>query len=133
MLSSGVLEGAGGTFRRGRLGRAGAAASRAHRTTVREVEAGLEACASAGDVTPLLEGALVAEENEGAIDVEALGGVSREGIAVVEMLGRVLERNAPVAAGLVADDQRAPELDDGSAYAISQAEPRVVAAAEDLV
>jgi hypothetical protein len=76
---------------------------------------------------------LVAEENEGAIDVEALGGVSREGIAVVEMLGRVLERNAPVAAGLVADDQRAPELDDGSACAISQAEPRVVAAAEDLV
>jgi hypothetical protein len=58
-----------------------------------EVEAGLCTRAAAGDVAPLLEGAVVGEEDEGALDGAALGGVAREGVAVFQVVGRIRERD----------------------------------------
>ena len=55
----------------------------------REVEPGLFAGASAGDVAPFVKCALVLEEHEGALDRRSLGGVAGERVAVLEVLGRV--------------------------------------------
>ena len=99
-----------------------------------EVEAGLCPCAGAGDVAPLCECALVVEQDEGAFDGGALGGVAGEGVAVLEVLGRVarVERAEGAAVGPQRERLRA-DVDDGCADAVADAEALVVAAAEDAV
>ena len=58
----------------------------------REVEAGFSAGARAGDVAPLLQRAPVFDEDEGSFDRRSLGGVTGQGVAVVEVLRRVGDR-----------------------------------------
>ena len=64
-----------------------------------EVEAGRYSRAAADDVAPFAKGALVAEEDVGALECRALGGVAGERVAMLELLGRVeglIERRTPV-------------------------------------
>jgi hypothetical protein len=99
-----------------------------------EVEAGPEAGAAAGDVAPFLQGASVVEEDVGAVDGETLGGVAGERIAVVEVFGRVRERDAAEGACLIPDYQRVlVESDHGRAEPVAEPKPVVVSAAEHLV
>jgi hypothetical protein len=126
-----AFEGEGGTL--GRCGRVGLTERRLafEQVAVGEVEAGLEASPAAGDVAPLLQGALVGEEDEGAVDGEVLGGVAGERVAVVEMFGSVGEDDVPVDAGLVANDEASVvEVDDGAAHAVAESEAAVVTATE---
>ncbi len=58
----------------------------------REVEAGFSAGARAGDVAPLLQRSPVFDEDEGSVDRRSLGGVTGQGVAVVEVLRRVGDR-----------------------------------------
>src|SRR5581483_8044427 len=94
-LGRGALEGVEGAFRRGsRVGVAqGCLALEC--VVFGEVEAGLAAGAGAGDVAPLLDGALVREQDVGAVDGGALGGVAGERVPVFEVLGRVGGRELP--------------------------------------
>src|SRR2546430_1196482 len=80
-----------------------------------EVEARLAAGAGEGDVAPLLERALVAEEDEGSLDGRALGGVAGERVAVLEMLAAVRRWEPVDSAAVRSDDQgrgRRVELDN---------------------
>src|SRR5579885_2275216 len=115
-LGRGSLESAGGTFgwgggfwfaqRRLPIERVGA----------REVNARFEARAGAGDVAPLAE-----------------GGVAGEGVAIVEVLGRVLEGNT-ASGSRVADRQLIIlKPDDGAPHAVAQTEVVVVLSAQHLV
>jgi hypothetical protein len=83
-LGGGALEGAGGAFRRRGRVRFPLRCVALEGVAIGEVEVGLEAGAGAGDVAPFLQGALVVEEDEGAVDGHALGGVAGERVAVVE-------------------------------------------------
>lgn len=52
-----------------------------------EVRTGLRSRAGAGDIALLAKCAVVVEEDEGALDGRALGGVAGEGVAVLEVVG----------------------------------------------
>ena len=81
-----------------------------------------------------MECALVVEQDEGAFDGRALGGVAGERVAVLEVLGGVApssERSAPPSVRSVSACRG--EVDDGCADAVADAEPLVVAAADDAV
>jgi hypothetical protein len=54
-----------------------------------EVEPGFGSGAGAGYVPPFLEGAVVGEQDECALDGGALRGVTGERVAVLEVLGGV--------------------------------------------
>ncbi len=71
-----------------------------------DVEARLLTGAGAGDVAPLAECALVAEEDEGVVDGCALGGVAGEGVGVVEVLGPVVDVDATEGAGVGSKNER---------------------------
>ena len=105
------------------------------RVAVGEVEAGFGAGAGAGDIAPLLQGALVAEEDVGAVDGGALGGVAGERVAVLEVLGGVAERDRARGAAVVAEGERRASSRSTivRAGAVADAEPGVVSSAEDLV
>jgi hypothetical protein len=90
-LGRGARQGAGGS-----LGRAGPPrvvyVGLGLNRQLGEIEARLGSRARAGDVAPLAEGAVVGDEDEGALDGGALGGVTGERVGVVELLGGVVER-----------------------------------------
>ena len=71
-----------------------------------EVEACLGSRTGAGDVAPLAERALVAEEDVGAVDGGALGGVAGEGVGMGDVPGRVLGVDAAAEACVRLEDQR---------------------------
>jgi hypothetical protein len=74
------------------------------------------------------------DEDVGAVDGQALGAVAGQRVAVVKVLGRVGEGDAPVGASVVANDECVVvEADDGAAHPVAEAAPMVVSAAEDLV
>ena len=85
--------------------------------------------------SPTRECALVVEEDEGALDGCALGGVAGEGVAVLEVLGRIasVERAERACVRLQRERLVAVEVDDGCARAVADAAACVVAAAEDAV
>lgn len=54
-----------------------------------EVEPGFRTSSGARDVAPLTERPRVSKEDEGLLESRSLGGMAGEGIAVVEVLGRI--------------------------------------------
>src|SRR6266511_2854003 len=132
-LGGGACECSGGTLRR--VERVGLACVRVVLPLdFGEVEACLCSCAGAGDVAPFAEGSLIVEEDEGAVDGGALGGVAGEGVAVLKVVGGVRERHETSRARVgTKRDRGLVEVDDRSARAVADAEARVVAAAEDAV
>jgi hypothetical protein len=88
-----------------------------------EVELGFAAGACAGDVAPFLDRALVGEEDVGALDSCALGGVAGERVAVLEIVARVRERNLARGAAVATEGEGiAVEGDDAGARAVADSE-----------
>ena len=100
------------------------------------VEARFRLGAGAGDVAPLAERAFVAEEDEGAVDGCALGGVAGEGVGVVEVLDRVPGVDAAEGAGVGSKHERPArevQVDDGPARAVADVAACVVLAADGAI
>lgn len=102
--------------------------------TLGEVKAGLPSRAATGDVSPFPEGAVVVEEDEGTLDGGPLSGVAGEGVAVLEVVGRVGERYEASRTFVGAKRERSlVEIDDRRARAVVDAEAMVVLATENAV
>ncbi len=65
-----------------------------------EIEARFRPCPRAGDVTPLAQGSLLSEEDEGALDAHPLCRVTGERVGVIEMVRCVGEGDAAGGTGL---------------------------------